>query len=113
MSYDDLLIHSLAVEQATSGSEDEYGQPVRTYTTLATFRGRLTAKSVREVAQLHQAGGVVSDWTLHARPRDLREADRIRFDPDDGRRFEIVGIRLISAAGPHHLEADLRLVEGS
>ena len=111
MSFDGLLIHHLLVERATSGAEDDYGQPVRTYATLATFRGRLTAKSVREIALLNQAGAVVSDYTLWTRPRDLGEADRIRFDPDDGRRFEIVGLRSISATGPHHLEADLRLVE--
>jgi hypothetical protein len=126
MSFDSLLIHRLAAERsaqsvvpvhdppgATDGDliYDEYGQPVVAYTTLATFRGRLTPKSVREVAQLSQAGAVVGDWTLYTRPRDLREADRIRLDPDDGRRFEIVGIRSINARGPHHLEADLRLVE--
>lgn len=110
MSFDGLLIHKLAVERATSGALDEYGQPTRTYATLATFRGRVEAKSAREVAQLNQAGAVVSDHTLRTRPRDLRESDRIRFDPADGRLFEITGIRDMAGAG-HHLTVDLTLVK--
>ena len=109
MSFDALLIHTLAVERATPGADDEYGQPARTYATLATFRGRIEPKSAREVAQLSGAGAVVSDHTLRTRPRDLRASDRIRFEPDDGRRFEITGIRLIGAR--HHLTIDLTLVE--
>ena len=109
MSFDGLLIHKLAVERATSGPPAEYGQPTRTYATLATFRGRIEPKSAREVAQLSGAGAVVSDHTLRTRPRDLRASDRIRFEPDDGRRFEITGMRLIGAR--HHLTIDLTLVE--
>lgn len=110
MSFEGLLIHRLAVERPTSGAPDEYGQPSRTYATLATFRGRIEPKSAREVAQLNQAGAVVSDHTLYARPRDLRESDRIRFDPADGRLYEITGIRDPAGAG-HHLTVDLTLVE--
>ena len=112
MSFDSLLIHTLAVERATSGTLDEYGQPARTYAVLATFRGRLEPKSAREVAQLNQAGVVVSDHTLRARPLDLRASDRIRFEPTDGRRFEISGIRdQFGAAVRHHLTVDLTLIE--
>ncbi|MGD0020113.1 MAG: head-tail adaptor protein [Candidatus Limnocylindrales bacterium] len=109
MSFDRLLIHTLAVERPTSGALDAYRQPTRTYATLATFRGRLEPKSAREIAALHGAGAVVSDHTLRTRPRDLRASDRIRFEPDDGRRFEITGIRLIGAR--HHLTIDLTLIE--
>ena len=110
MSFDRLLIHTLAVERATSGALVAYGQPSRTFAALATFRGRLEPKSAREVAALHGAGAVVSDHTLRTRPRDLREADRIRFDPADGRLFEITGIRDMAGAG-HHLTVDLTLVK--
>ena len=110
MSFDQLLIHTLAVERATSGALGPYGQPSRTFTTLATFRGRLEPKSAREVAALHGAGAVVSDHILRTQPRDLRASDRIRFEPDDGRRFEITGIRDPAGSG-HHLTIDLTLVE--
>ena len=109
MSFDRLLIHRLAVERATSGALDAYGQPTRTFATLDTFRGKLEPKSAREVAALHGAGAVVSDHTLRTRPRDLRESDRIRFEPADGRLFEITGVRLIGAR--HHLTVDLTLLE--
>ena len=110
MSFDGLLIHRLAVERATPGAEIAYGQPSRTYATLATFRGRIEPKSTREVAALSGAGVVVSDHTLYTRPRDLRESDRIRFDPDDGQDFEITGIRDAAGAG-HHLTVDLTLIK--
>lgn len=110
MSFDSLLIHKLAIERATSGAPDDYGQPSRTYATLATFRGRIEPKSAREVAALSGAGAVVSDHVLRTRPRDLRESDRIRFDPADGRLFEITGIRDMAGAG-HHLTVDLTLIE--
>ncbi len=110
MSFDGLLTHKLAVERAASGAPDEYGQPSRTYATLATFRGRIEPKSSREVAALSEAGAVVSDHTLRTRPRDHREADRIRFEPADGRLFEIMGIRDMAGAG-HHLTVDLTLVK--
>ncbi len=110
MSFDSLLIHKLAVERATSGAPDEYNQPSRTSATLATFRGRIEPKSAREVGLLSQAGAVISDHTLRMRPRDLRESDRIRFDPADGRLFDITGIRDMAGAG-HHLTVDLKLVQ--
>ena len=110
MSFEGLLIHKLAVERATSGTLDEYGQPTRSYATLATFRGRIEPKSAREVAALSGAGAVVSDHTLYARPRDLRESDRVRFDPSDGRLYEITGIRDMAGAR-HHLTVDLTLIE--
>ncbi len=110
MSFDDLLIHSLAVERATAGAEDAYGQPARTYATLAVFRGRIEPKSAREIAQVNQAGAVVSDHALRTRPRDLRASDRIRFEPADGRLYEITGIRDMAGAG-HHLTVDLTRIE--
>lgn len=110
MSFDALLIHRLAIERATSGVPDEYGQPSRTYATLATFRGRLEPKSAREVAATSGAGPIVSDHVLRTRPRDLRAGDRIRFEPDDGRRFEITAIRDPAGAG-HHLTVDLTRIE--
>ena len=106
MSFEGLLIHTLAIERATSGAPDEYGQPARTYATLAPIRGPIEPQSAREVAALSGAGAVISDHTLYARPRDLRESDRIRFDPADGLLFEITGIRDPAGAG-HHLTVDL------
>lgn len=116
MSFDSQLIHSLVIERATEGvaapgtPEADYNQPTETYAALATIKGLIQPKTAREVAQFNQAGAVVSTHTVYLRPTDLKAADRIRFDPDDGRRFEIDGIRDAAGRG-HHLQADARLVE--
>jgi head-tail adaptor len=104
------MIHTLAIERSTPGSEDDYGQPSQTYAVLATVQGLVQPKSYREVALTSQGGAVVSDHTIYLRPTDLQEADRIRFEPDDGRRFEVYGVRDAAGLG-HHLEVDARMVQ--
>jgi hypothetical protein len=42
-------------------------------------------------------------------PTDVRAADLITFDPDDGRAYEIKGVRDAAGIG-HHLEIDARMV---
>ncbi len=108
------LIHSLAILRGTVTDDpltnDENNQPTRSPdAVLDTVRGLVQPKSVREVAQLNQAGAVVSDHTIYLYPTDLREADRIRFDPDDGRRYEVRGVRDAAGIG-HHLEVDAEMV---
>jgi len=110
MGFDDRLLHSLVIERATEGAADEYNQPARTYEAFAEVRGLVQPKTVREVALVSQAGAVVSTHTIYLRPTDLREADRIRFDPDDGRRYEVVGVRDAAGLG-HHFEVDARMVQ--
>ncbi len=108
-----MLRHSLAILRSTVTDDpltnDENNQPTRVEALLATVRGLVQPKSVREVAQLNQAGAVVSDHTIYLYPTDLREADRIRFDPDDGRRYEVRGVRDAAGIG-HHLEVDAEMV---
>jgi hypothetical protein len=110
MSFDDALIHSLVIERATNGALDEYNQPSQTWATLSEVRGLIQPKSVQEVAQLNQAGAVVSTHTIYMRPTAVQPADRIRFEPDDGRRYEIDGVRDAAGLG-HHYEIDARVVE--
>lgn len=109
MSFDDQLIHRLVIERATDGAVDEYNQPSRTWAALAAVPGLVQPKTVRELAQLNEAGAVVSTETIYLRPTDVLESDRIRFDPDDGRRYQIDGIRDAAGRG-HHLELDCRMV---
>lgn len=116
MSFDDRLIHDLVVERATEGPatpgtpEYDYNQTVQTWATLAEVRGLVQPKTAREVAQLNEAGAVVSTFTIYLRPTEIQPADRLRMEPDDGRRWEIDGIRDAAGLG-HHLEVDARLVE--
>lgn len=106
MSFDSRLLHTLVIERATSGAEDDYGQPARTYATLATVAGLVQPKKYQEVALLSQAGAVVSTHTIYMRPTDLQEADRILYG---GARYEVTGVRDAAGIG-HHLEIDCRLV---
>jgi hypothetical protein len=101
------LIRTLVIERASDGAVDEYNQPSRIWATLATVRGLIQPKRAREVAQLNQAGAVVSTHTVFLAPTDVREADRIL--ADDGQRYEIDGVRDAAGLG-HHLELDARTV---
>jgi SPP1 family predicted phage head-tail adaptor len=105
-----LLRHALVIERAIAGAEDERGMPAQTWATLATVRGLVQPRNAQELAQLSQAGPVVSDHVIYLLPTDLREADRIRFDPDDGRRYQVDGVRDAAGMG-RHLEADAHMVE--
>lgn len=109
MSFDSRMIHRLVIERASDGAVDEWNQPAQTWATLSEVRGLVHPKSVREVAQLNEAGAVVSTHTIYMRPTEVEPADRIRFEPDDGRRYEIDGVRDAAGIG-HHLEIDARMV---
>lgn len=76
---------------------------------LGEVPGLIQPKTAQEMAQFNEAGAVVSDHTAFLPPTDLREADRLRLVPDDGRIFEITGIRDAAGLG-HHLEVDARVV---
>lgn len=109
MSFDSLLVHELVVERTSSSADDEYGQATSTYATLAEVRGLIQPKSARELAELSQAGPVIATHTVYLRPTDVRAADRIRFEPDDGQRYELTSVRDAAGMG-HHLECDARTV---
>ena len=111
MSFDSQLLHTLSIERATDGPPDEYNQPSRTWATLSEVPGLVQPKSAREVAQLNQAGAVVSTYSIYLRPTEIQPADRVRV-LDDGVAgvYEIDGIQN-QAGRNHHLKADARMVE--
>jgi head-tail adaptor len=109
------LRHRLAILRLTPGVEDERGVPAQTWTVLATVRGWVQPRvgkrdSVTEGGDHTQGGPVTSDHTVFLLPTDVRAADVVRFDPDDGRRYEITGLRDAGGRG-RHLELDARLVK--
>lgn len=111
MSFSARLLHSLVIERGTPGTENpDTGHAPYTYATLAAVKGLVQPKRATEVAALHQAGAVVSDHTIFLLPTDITEGDRVRFAVDDGRRYEIRGVRDAAGIG-HHLEVDARLVQ--
>lgn len=110
MSFDDRLIHTLVIERPTDGTVDDYNQPTTTYAALATVPGLIQPKTAREVAQLNQAGAVVSTHTAYLRPTEVQPSDRLLIAAGDmAGTYEIDGIRNAAGIG-HHLEADCRMV---
>lgn len=111
MSFADRLIHRLTIVRETdTGAVDDYGQPIRTPADLATVRGLVQPKAIREVELTNNAGVVVGDHTIYLLPTDITAADRVKFaDPADTRRYEVTGVRDAAGIG-HHLEVDARLI---
>jgi hypothetical protein len=110
MSFESQLIHTLVIERATDGAVDEYNQPSRTWATLSQVPGLVQPKTAREVAQLNQAGAVVSTYTIFLRPTEIQPSDRVRVAAGlMAGTYEIDGIRDAAGHG-HHLQADARQV---
>lgn len=106
-----LLIHSTAPVLDVDGNPvlDENGQPTTTPVETAA-KGLIQPKDVRELAAISQAGAEVSTHTIYLPPSaDVSHADAIGFDPDDGRRYQVTGVRDAAGIG-HHLEVDAKKV---
>lgn len=111
MGFDSRLLHTLIIERPTPGAVDDYNQPATTYATLASVPGLVQPKTVREVAQLNQAGAVVSTHTIFLRPTEIQPSDRVRVATGGmAGTYEIDGVRDAAGLG-HHLELDCRTVE--
>lgn len=110
MSFDSRLLHEIVIERPTDGAVDEYNQPTTTYATLATVRGLVQPKSVREIAQLNQAGATVSTHTIYLRPTEIQPSDRVMVAAGAmAGTYEIDGVRDAAGLG-HHYELDCRMV---
>lgn len=82
MSVTDRMIHRIAIERATAGTVDDYGQPTQTWGTASTVPAFIVTKSAKEVALLSQGGAVVSAITIGVPiGTDLDPADRLHHDP--------------------------------
>lgn len=103
------LVHTLVIERATAGALDDRGVGAQTWATASTVKGLVQQKSSLEIAQLSQAGQVVSKhkaWMPLG--VDLRDGDRI---VQGGRTFQVSGTDPDVAGAGHHSTADLQLVE--
>jgi len=111
MPIGDRLVHSLAiVTPSTDGTLDEYGQPVAGVPVTVTVSGLIQPKRASEVAQTNQAGAIVADHVVFLEPRTLAGAAYIRFEPTDGDRYEIVGVRGFDFGRDPHLEVDCKRI---
>jgi head-tail adaptor len=116
MSYASLLRHTVTIERPFVTLDglgdvqvDEYGQPERTYDTVATSPALVQARGGREAPLVSEAGVVVSDHIVFLPAgTDVRESDRLIHN---GRIYEVKLVK--DAAGQdHHLELDARLLVG-
>jgi SPP1 family predicted phage head-tail adaptor len=104
------LPQTIVIERVTNGTEDEYGNPAQTWTALGDpVAASVQPKKAQDMALLSQGGPVISDHTIYLYPTALNEGDRIRFDPDDGRLYQVDGVRDAAGRG-HHLEVDAHMV---
>lgn len=115
MAFADRLIHSLLIVRhvvVVDGSGDpvldENGMP--TTTDVATeVKGLIQPKKATEVALISQGGAALTDHTVYLLPTAVTNDDLITFDPDDGRHYQVTGVRDAAGIG-HHLEVDARMV---
>lgn len=113
------LRHTVTIRRFTAGATDEYGQPSRTPSDLATgVKALIQPKPSRmgggqpEEPTTFGAGTQITDHTVFLRPTDVTAADEIVATDagvHTGRTFEIL---LVKDAGGqnHHLELDVRLI---
>ena len=104
MSFDRLLVHTLAIERATAGAVDDYNQPAQAWATIATVKALIQPKSGRELAQVNEAGPVSGEYRVFMLPTDVTEGDHlVRQTPAEV--YEI-GFVADAAGIGHHLELD-------
>ncbi len=113
MSFDRLLNRPVIIERSTAGSENDWGQPTRTFSDLATVRARLDSQDQgREGGEedtTHGGGTILREIKFFMRPTDITTADMIR---DGSHRYEVNRIEEYDAASSlHHLEVLVELVE--
>ena len=116
MSYTTLLIHTCTIERYSSGSDNAYGQPVKTWADhlvdeacrLATAVARMgMGVEIRRGAEV-----VIADHKLFLGDVDVTEQDRVTVTTDDGAvDYEIIlVVTRINGIGDHHMECFLRTV---
>lgn len=106
------------VRSTTTGSYDDYNQPVTTPGVFATIKAAIQPKDAEEQAAVSQAGAGISDHTIYTLPVDIAGGDAVVHDQGDcpmdpdlpTMRFEVGGIRNAAGRG-HHLEIDARAVQ--
>jgi len=117
MSFRARLVHSLAIvtpaPTTTPPTTDGYGHAIAGAPLVVTCPGLVQPRSAREVELSSQAGAEVSTHVIYLEPRSIHTASWIRFDPDDGRRFDVTGVRRYEFGRTPHIEVDVRMVRGS
>lgn len=105
MSFRDLLNAEFEHQRKTV-TQDQYGDPIETWVTLGTIRGRLRTASVQERTAAALVAQVV-EYVVYLSPEaDVQRGDRL-VHPEAT--VEVTFVRNPSLAG-HHLEAEGKAV---
>ena len=114
-----MLKHTVSIVRYTQGSVDDYGQPSRTPSTLATVAAlvqpkgtRLGGGQVEEVTTTGEGPGI-TDHVIFLRVTTVNANDEVYADSagiHTGKTFEVKQVRDGGGQG-HHLELDVRLIE--
>jgi SPP1 family predicted phage head-tail adaptor len=101
-----LLRQSLVIQRAVASGVNEFGEPVYTWSDLATVRGSVQPKSASEVAAVSQGGAEIVTHVIYLLPTDVTAKDRIRLvSAATGPYYQITGVRDAAGRG-QHLELD-------
>jgi SPP1 family predicted phage head-tail adaptor len=107
MTFASLLRQQLVIERASGSSLDGYGQPIRTWGTLATVAGSVQPKSATEAALVNQEGAASTTHVIYLLPTDITAADRVRLaSQTTGPYYQLTGTPRDAAGRGHHLECD-------
>jgi hypothetical protein len=90
--------HALVmVTPTTTGELDDWGQPIPGEPVETSLRGLvypLEARSAsREEPHPAEAGVMAADHAIVIEPREVTTSAWFRFDPDDGVRYDVVGLQ--------------------
>lgn len=106
------LVHDLALVTPTSdGTYDDYGQPVAGDPIVVLLAGLVQPIGGRERPQVNQAGPEMWDHRIFLGLRaDPAPGAYLRFEPDDGVRYEVVGTDRFDFGNLPHLEVRCRRI---
>ena len=113
MSLANRLVHSLAIVTPTvvdpddPAELDEYGHANPGEPIVDYVAGMIQPKSQRELALANQGGAVISTHTVFLMRRTVSTAAFIRYEPDNGDRYEVTGVRDYNFGASPHLELDV------
>jgi hypothetical protein len=114
------IVRQVAVLDEGDPTYDDYGQPVRSASTIASgVPAGIQPKAAVELAAISQAGAAKATHTIYLLPRDVSAADQVVHDPDacpltvdlPAGTYQLTGVPDAAGAG-HHLELDAFLAGG-
>ena len=106
------FVHSLAIVTPVDTEEDDEMGTDIVDEVPEEVMGLVQPRSTTEIEQSNQVGALLADHVVFLPLRELSNNAYIRYEPDDGDRYEILGVRLHRYGRLPHLEVDTRRIRG-